>query len=325
MGSLCEEDEYRFFDARDTIGSDDDDDVVPNGFRYDVWAMAPESVHHRKNTFLKFMGLSSEDNQSVEEEEDSRVVQTSGAVLMLRAAVKEEQEEDSSSSSCSCSGSLRIQDSNGEEDEGKSTEVKPAPMVQKVVDRNIKVGNPMSRTMSRVKSQLLGSLRSMACKPVQKRLKSRVVEKVQRVKVHQSNKKLKELSAMFVGQDIQAHKGSILTMKFSLDGRYLASAGEDAVVRVWQVVEDERLDEKDVPDVDPSCLYFTVNNLSELAPLAADKQKISMVKTLKKTKNSACVIFPPKVFRIREKPVHEFYGHKGDVLDLSWSKDNVSK
>ncbi|XP_076937519.1 uncharacterized protein LOC143605194 [Bidens hawaiensis] len=322
MGSLCEEDEYRFFDARDSIGSDDDD-VVPNGFQYDVWAMAPESVHHRKNTFLKFMGLSSEDNQDVEEF-DSRVEQTSGAVL--RTADKEEQEEDSSSS-CSCSGSgsgsLRIQDSNGEEeDEGKSAEVKPAPMVQKVVDRNIKVGNPMSRTMSRVKSQLLCSLRSMASKPVQKRVKSRVVEKVQRVKVHQSNKKLKELSAMFVGQDIQAHKGSILTMKFSLDGRYLASAGEDAVVRVWQVVEDERLDEKDVPDVDPSCLYFTVNNLSELAPLAANKQKISMVKTLKKTKNSACVIFPPKVFRILEKPVHEFYGHKGDVLYLSWSKDN---
>ncbi|XP_076956859.1 uncharacterized protein LOC143632168 [Bidens hawaiensis] len=323
MGSLYEEEEYRFFDARDSIGSvseaddHDDDDVVPNGFRYDVWAMAPESVHHRKNTFLKFMGLSSEDNQSVEEV-DSRVVQTGGAVL--RSDAKEEEED--SSCSCSCTGSLRIQDSNGEEDKGRSTEVKPAPLVQKVVDRNIKAGNTMSRTMSRVKSQLLGSLLSMACKPAQKRVKSRVAEKVQRVIVHQSKKKLKELSAMFVGQDIQAHKGSILTMKFSLDGRYLASAGEDAVVQVWQVVEDERLDEKDVPDVDPSCLYFTVNNLSELAPLVADNQKISMVKTLKKTKNSACVIFPPKVFRILEKPVHEFYGHKGDVLDLSWSKDN---
>ncbi|KAI7742219.1 hypothetical protein M8C21_032787 [Ambrosia artemisiifolia] len=88
------------------------------------------------------------------------------------------------------------------------------------------------------------------------------------------------------------------------------------VVRVWKVVEDERSNEIDVPDVDPSCLYF-----AELAPLATEKQKISMLKSLKKTKNSACVIFPPKVFRISEKPVHEFRGHKGYVLDLSWSKD----
>ncbi|KAJ0538945.1 putative transcription factor WD40-like family [Helianthus annuus] len=339
MASLYEEEEYRFFDARDSIGSVDsvseaDDDLVVNGFQYDVWSVAPKSVHQRKNTFLKFMGLKSED-QVVENEDDdddddkeddrvSRTSRTSGAVL--RSDVKE---EDVASTSCCNSCSLRVRDSNGEEDGGKLSEVVQPPLVQKVVDRHVKVADTMSRTVSKVKGQLLDRLRSMACNAVQKRVKPRCIEsaqahwaKVQRVKVHQSKKRLKELSAVFIGQDIQAHQGSILTMKFSLDGRYLASGGEDAVVRVWQVVEDDRSNETDIPDVDPSCLYFTVNNLAELAPLMAEKQKISMLKSLKKTKNSACVIFPPKVFRILEKPVHEFRGHKGDVLDLSWSKDN---
>ncbi|KAJ0765084.1 putative transcription factor WD40-like family [Helianthus annuus] len=341
MASLYEEEEYRFFDARDSIGSVDsvseaDDDLVVNGFQYDVWSVAPKSVHQRKNTFLKFMGLKSEDqvvendddddDDDKEEEDDrvSRTSRTSGAVL--RSDVKE---EDVASTSCCNSCSLRVRDSNGEEDGGKLSEVVQPPLVQKVVDRHVKVADTMSRTVSKVKGQLLDRLRSMACNAVQKRVKPRCIEsaqahwaKVQRVKVHQSKKRLKELSAVFIGQDIQAHQGSILTMKFSLDGRYLASGGEDAVVRVWQVVEDDRSNETDIPDVDPSCLYFTVNNLAELAPLMAEKQKISMLKSLKKTKNSACVIFPPKVFRILEKPVHEFRGHKGDVLDLSWSKDN---
>lgn len=335
-----EEEEYRFFDAQDSIASvcsasePDDDFRGSNDFQYDVWAMAPKSVHQRKKTFLKLMGLSSDDqvldDNAVDEVVEDRITKTSGVVL--RTAIKEEEDGEEGCSSNSCCS--RIQDSNGEEG-GKLLEIVSGPMVQKVVDRHIKVADSMAKTMNRVKGQFLGSFKSMA-RIVQKEgrsdsFKSREIgsphwaNKVQRVRVYQNKKRLKELSAVFIGQDIQAHQGSILTMKFSLDGRYLASAGEDAVVRVWQVVEDERSNDIDIPDVDPSCLYFTVNSLSELAPLMAEKQKISMMKSLKKTKNSACVIFPPKVFRILEKPVQEFHGHKGDVLDLSWSKDNVSK
>ncbi|XP_071728918.1 uncharacterized WD repeat-containing protein C3H5.08c-like [Rutidosis leptorrhynchoides] len=342
MVSSFEEDEYRFFDAEDTISigsmdqfSEPEDDSGANEFQYDVWAEAPSSVHQRKTTFFKLMGLSSEnlvndDNAIVEVIED-RIAQTSGCVL--RTAIEEEKED--CSLSTSNSSSSRIQDFDGEENGDKlmtRSDVVSAPVIQKLVDRHIKVADSMSKTMNRVKGQFLGSLRSMASNIAHKNgspSSSKSLEngsthwaKVKRVRVHQSKKRLKELSAVFIGQDIQAHQGSILTMKFSLDGRYLASAGEDAIVRVWQVVEDERLNEIDIPDVDPSCLYFSVNNLSELSPLMAEKQKINMLKSLKKTKNSACVIFPPKVFRILEKPVHEFHGHKGDVLDLSWSKDN---
>lgn len=145
---------------------------------------------------------------------------------------------------------------------------------------------------------------------------------VQRVGVRHCQKTLKELSALFTGQDIQAHEGSILTMKFSLDGQYLASAGEDKFVRIWQVVEDKRSDNIDIPDADPSCIYFSINRLSELAPLMGEKDKANKFKNLGKTSDSACIIFPPKVFRILEKPLQVFQGHDGEILDLSWSMNN---
>lgn len=188
--------------------------------------------------------------------------------------------------------------------------------------------------VKRVKNSWLNKLRSLTCvMDSQRRIDGSAAHddgddeevlgtKMKRVKVRQCKKRSKELSALYKAQDIQAHEGSILTMRFNPDGQYLASAGEDGVVRVWQVVEDERSYDLDIPEIDPLCLYFTVNHLSELKPLFLDKEKLVNMRNMRKNSDSACAIFPPKVFRILEKPVHEFYGHRDEVLDLSWSKKN---
>ncbi|KAL8240801.1 hypothetical protein R6Q59_014156 [Mikania micrantha] len=368
------DEEHHFFDAQDTVPSVSDScskfhdckhDAVGNGFGYDVWVRTPTSVQDRKKQFLKLMNLSLDDNYDDDADDnddddddqsdciggfDDSIMDNSDGLLRIPVY------EELSSSSSSVSDSSRIRVSR--EDfvcRGKKLdcrlyckeevapgcdslihkEVDSSPLVQKLMERQIKVAGTMARTMNRVKSQWLSRLRSMTCvvdsqgrfDSLNDSVGAGVDQvhrtRVQRVKVRQNKKQLKELSAVFIGQDIQAHQGSILTMKFSQNSRYLATSGEDGVVRIWEVVEDDRSNDTDIPDIDPSCIYFTVNHLSELAPLTAEKQKLSMLKSLRKTSDSACVIVPPKVFRIREKPVHEFHGHKGEVLDLSWSSDNL--
>ncbi|VAI11057.1 unnamed protein product [Triticum turgidum subsp. durum] len=146
---------------------------------------------------------------------------------------------------------------------------------------------------------------------------------VDRVKVRPYKKRSKELSAVYRGQDIRAHKGAIVAMKFSSDGQYLATGGEDGVVRVWRVVEGERPDELDFAEDDPSCVFFTVNENSELAPVNSSEGTKSKQdnKSSKGQADPACVVIPHRTFALSQVPVHEFYGHDDAILDLSWSKN----
>lgn len=138
------------------------------------------------------------------------------------------------------------------------------------------------------------------------------------VHVHANKKKSKELSSVYTTQDFAAHNGSISVLKFSHDGRYLASAGDDGIVRIWEISEqDQDPQNYEIQENDPSKRYFSTNNLSELAPIKVDKEKNR--KIMRKSSEVACVILPPKVFRILEKPVHEFHGHGGEILSLAWS------
>uniref|UniRef100_A0A6P4A1F3 2-deoxy-glucose resistant protein 2-like n=1 Tax=Ziziphus jujuba TaxID=326968 RepID=A0A6P4A1F3_ZIZJJ len=390
MGSLSEDEEYRFFDAQEDIASTSDansDSVsssssnnwVSNGLHYDIWMRSPRSVEERRSNFLRWIGLNSDGiliensvdvDSDISKREFDRIRESSGAVLRTSSFENEFASTrssiscaenggcDSSQNLCSKENFFVCRDADSgcgmecdveEVDEKKSASRKArslgrlelagepenasalSPSFQQLMEKEVQETNNLVGTMKKAKKGWLSKLRSMACiidkQGDADRLRPNDNDanfgcRAQRVKVRQCGKRSKELSALYMGQDIQAHKGSILTMKFSPDGQYLASAGEDGIVRVWQVVEDERSNELDIPKLDPSCLYFTVNHLSELKPLVTDKEKIGKSVSMRKTSDSACVIFPPKVFRILEKPLHDFCGHSGEVLDLSWSKNN---
>lgn len=366
MGSLSEDEEYRFFDAQEDIASISDassDSVEASevSCSYDIWIRSPRSIKERRSEFLGRMGLSLDRTGSKNsgdicsdgtEEVVDRISENSGAVLRTsgfrgefcssRSSLSCQSKDDTNSSrQCSprehvvcreenCGGEVALgQSVRAEESENTSMS---SISFQQLIEREAEETKNVLGSMKRTKKGWLSRLRSMACVVDSQEDADQLrpddndtipFKRLKRVKVRPCRKQLKELSALYMGQDIQAHEGSILTMKFSPDGQYLASAGQDGIVRCWQVVEDERPNEIDIPVIDPSCIYFTVNHPSELKPLFVDKEKIGRLKSPRNnTSDSACVIFPPKVFLLLEKPLHEFHGHSDEILDLSWSKNN---
>ncbi|KAJ7948623.1 WD repeat-containing protein 44-like [Quillaja saponaria] len=147
----------------------------------------------------------------------------------------------------------------------------------------------------------------------------------EKVRVKQYGKSCKELTALFKSQEIQAHNGSIWSIKFSLDGKYLASAGEDCVIHIWQVVESERkgdmLMEK-AEDAHLNLLFFTNGSPEPTlrSPNHLEKKRRGRSSISRKSLSLDHVVVSETVFALTEKPICSFQGHQDDVLDLSWSK-----
>uniref|UniRef100_R7W025 Uncharacterized protein n=1 Tax=Aegilops tauschii TaxID=37682 RepID=R7W025_AEGTA len=147
----------------------------------------------------------------------------------------------------------------------------------------------------------------------------------ERIKVRLYGKSYKELSGLFMNQEVRAHDGSIWSIKFSPDGRYLASAGVDCVIHVWEVLEFERRREENGvsnPFVAVMCNGSPEPTLA-LATVDGshwDKKLRARVSQCRKSSSSDRLMVPEHVFGLSEKPVKTFEGHSEDVLDLCWSK-----
>nr|XP_023880619.1 WD repeat-containing protein 44-like isoform X2 [Quercus suber] len=154
-------------------------------------------------------------------------------------------------------------------------------------------------------------------------------------KVRQSGKSFKELSALHLCQEIQGHEGSIWCIKFSQDGRFLASAGEDRVIHVWEVQECEVMSLRSgeegsmSPNISPLQLSLCASSsldrpgIGEVTPLPSEKKRRGKSSTRKGNSAPDYVYVPETVFSFLEKPVCSFQGHLDDVLDLSWSKSQL--
>ncbi|KAL4355132.1 hypothetical protein GQ457_06G031310 [Hibiscus cannabinus] len=350
MESLSEE-EDQFFDTLEDVTSVSDSgsdcpensdseyatsmNSIPANFGFEIWFENLSSICERRHKFLKWSGLSV--NQTAREG-PSNLCRDEIEVESKTDRIMEKGEPVLGSSSLDFPFSLSEESTAMQEVgsnnllmvDGFERMLRLSPVVQQAVQREVKDVSDLGPQIKQRKMGWLRRLGAVACIVDGQDASACMISndchpsaeaRIEMVRVKSYKKRSKEFSALYKGQEIQAHEGSILTMKFSPDGQYLASAGEDGVVRVWQVLESERSGNSDIHDVNPSCVYFTVNNFSELVPLHVDKVKNGKSKRVKKVSDSTCVIFPQKVFRILDKPIHEFRGHFGEVLDLSWSKN----
>ncbi|XP_077217172.1 uncharacterized protein LOC143851587 [Tasmannia lanceolata] len=152
------------------------------------------------------------------------------------------------------------------------------------------------------------------------------------LKVRQHGKSCKELTGLYMCQEIQAHQGSIWSIKFSHDARYLASAGEDRVIHVWKVNDCgtpllSGSGRRPEDGNNSGLLYHPIANGSpdRRPPLGESchlerKRRGKVSSSSRKSSIPDYVVMPETIFSLSEKPVCSFQGHLDDVLDLSWSK-----
>ncbi|KAM0859454.1 hypothetical protein ACQ4PT_047185 [Festuca glaucescens] len=148
-----------------------------------------------------------------------------------------------------------------------------------------------------------------------------------RVKVRPYGKSGKEFGGLFMNQEIHGHKGSIWSIKFSPDGRYLATAGEDCVIHVWEVLQSGRMRELEDNGTCNPFVTMVCDESSELALASVATEGSHWEKKLPaqalhsgRSVSSERLRVPAHVFALSEKPVITFAGHSDDVLDLCWSK-----
>ncbi|RIB04124.1 WD40-repeat-containing domain protein [Gigaspora rosea] len=125
------------------------------------------------------------------------------------------------------------------------------------------------------------------------------------IKTRARNKPIKEaeFDRLFLAQELynpissddagvtNIKNGAIWCMKFSKDGKFLATGGQDTVVRVWAVISSDEEREHFLEGSGTS-VYEGISGAKLGAPV------------------------------FRDKPLYDYRGHTADVLDLSWSKNN---
>ncbi|XP_050377643.1 uncharacterized protein LOC126794888 [Argentina anserina] len=332
MLSADEGEKDLFFDSAEYLSSEESvvvEEELELELEYEIWVNEPPSVKERRDSFLRQMGLAESGSAMFGSVEVEREVATS---LEMMGLERFSERSGDASSSCS-SSSTHIEEYSGFESRGgenqanfmyeefdrglqdKSNLVSILESVQVSTSgsdcsqretcfkRDTEATEEECESAKQSRKKKRSWWKQFINKGKRRRDKvfSEVskpdteVSKENKMMVKHNSKRYMEFAALCTGQEIQAHNGYIWTMKFSPDGQYLATGGEDGVVRIWRVTSDA------------SNYLMAQGNLD---------------RKLKKIKSGCRVIFPDNSFRIEESPLQEFFGHTCDVLDLAWSNSN---
>ncbi|KAL5818722.1 hypothetical protein ACOSQ4_022564 [Xanthoceras sorbifolium] len=314
-----------FFDSTDCFSSDETvvakEELGCGKLDYELWLNEPRSVKERRKSFLCKMGLVefAPDNEIANASEMvglDRVTECSGAVSSSSVSFVNDAEEIfvRCEREMNCEAICMVDefeqdqmiDQNSDleyESTGLSLSVHECHQNQSHFEEGKDCGKKkVKKWWKRMLS--MRKRREDTCVP-EVETPNPEKPKTNRMKVKQKNKSCMEFTALYMGQEIQAHDGYIWTMKFSPDGLYLATGGEDGVVRIWHVAS-----------VDSSCKSF-IDGANFDYTVKEGKARFG-----KKKLGLTPVVIPGKVFQIEESPLQEFHGHASDVLDLAWSNSN---
>lgn len=116
---------------------------------------------------------------------------------------------------------------------------------------------------------------------------------------------------------VKAPTRKFYALQFSLDGRYLAAAGSDQRIRVYEVLSSpaERSEEIELAQLsrqEDICHRKLSSACSQNGNPSSRAQP----------KSDASAATPEFAPVFKSTPVRVFAGHAGDVMDLSWSKNN---
>ncbi|CAK7355030.1 unnamed protein product [Dovyalis caffra] len=285
---------------------------------YDIWLKEPQSVEERRQGFLCGMGLDGFASKRDENIGLDRITECSGAVssslvqctnleevnLVSCSAGREENfEANCMADEMSKDRMDKLDVASVNENAGPSLDLQGCEQCEEEKCKKFDSGKSKRKSWWKLVLKK-GKERGGRCASEVSNLDT-AAPQANRTKVKQNKKGCMEFSGVYMGQEIQAHKGFIWTMKFSPDGQYLATGGEDRIIRIWRVTS-----------VDSSCKSFISEGNSD-SHLNEDKSSLSP-----KKRTHSSVVIPEKVFQIEETPLQEFHGHTSEILDLAWSDSN---
>ncbi|KAG8383786.1 hypothetical protein BUALT_Bualt04G0049900 [Buddleja alternifolia] len=291
-----------FFDTEDRFISEEPivvkRDLMCSNSEYDIWLREPQSVKERRDCFLSTMGFVECSTLIESETVALQGITVSSSCGSSTPSIDDnllsERRRSNSEANCSVDYSyhdwldyISITDIEGGMNENlvsdKQFEIK---QVEACLGKNRRLNKKMMQWWRNLTQKM-----KSANFPKEPKLFGEE-GKTGRMRIEQNRKRCMECSAVYGGQQLKAHNGLIWTMKFSPDGQYLASGGEDGLVCIWRVGAINKAD---------NCNFESPQ--------------------IKKSSN-ASVVIPEKIFHIEEAPRRKFQGHSSDVLDLAWSTSN---
>ena len=143
------------------------------------------------------------------------------------------------------------------------------------------------------------------------------------VPVRYSGRKFKKTNNSFASnsnpmlliQSLQnVHDGPIWCSAFSPDGKYLATAGQDSIIKIWEVCPSHKTSDVETEaETAHSSRMESHENIEE----KEDKYAPNMV--------GGAHTFGREIKLFASKPIQTYDTHIGDILDLSWSTSSNSQ